>query len=297
MERLDPGVELDEVGPALGGQTLQVDRGPPARLPAPGLGHRRHHLPLQTRPAFLEAGDGPLHLPAGASAEAGEEPPSGPGEAQAQGAAQAEDEAEEGRPGFICRSKQHFSKTGGTMHWKNNHNNYGAVSIALHWLSAIIILGLFILGLWMVELDYYDAWYKQAPAIHKSIGILLFMLIAVRLLWRLVNPRPEPIGKPLEKRLAEWMHRLLYLLLFTTMIAGYLISTAEGRGIEVFGWFTVPATFYGPEHQEDIAGEVHEILAWLLILLSVGHALAALKHHFVDRDDTLRRMLRLTHND
>ena len=80
------------------------------------------------------------------------------------------------------------------------------------------------------------------------------------------------------------------------MIAGYLISTAEGRPIEVFGWFAVPATFYGPENQEDVAGEIHEILAWLLILLSSGHTLAALKHHFIDRDATLRRMLRFTYD-
>lgn len=183
------------------------------------------------------------------------------------------------------------------MLWKNSNNAYGLPAIILHWLSAIAIVGLFALGLWMVELTYYDQWYKQAPAIHKSIGILLFLLIILRLLWRLANPRPEPIGKPLEKRLAKWMHRLLYLLMFTTMIAGYLISTAEGRAIEVFNWFSIPATFYGPENQEDIAGEIHEILAWLLILLSGGHALAALKHHFIDHDATLRRILRFTHND
>ncbi|MOA52423.1 hypothetical protein D3C78_1757160 [compost metagenome] len=75
------------------------------------------------------------------------------------------------------------------------------------------------------------------------------------------------------------------------MFSGYLISTADGRGIEVFGWFTVPATLSGIDGQEDIAGVVHLWLAWGLIGMAALHALAALKHHFIDRDATLSQML------
>lgn len=183
------------------------------------------------------------------------------------------------------------------MRWRNSNTGYGAMAVTLHWVTALVMIGLFVLGLWMVELDYYDKWYKDAPALHKSIGILLFIAMLVRLLWRWGNPRPEPIGRPLEKILALWAHRFQYLLLFAVMFAGYLISTAEGRPVQVFNWFSVPATIHGFENQEDIAGEIHEILAWLLILLSSGHALAALKHHFINRDATLHRMLRFTRND
>jgi cytochrome b561 len=86
-------------------------------------------------------------------------------------------------------------------------------------------------------------------------------------------------------------HGLLYLLLFALMVSGYLISTADGRGLEVFDWFAIPATLSGLKGQEDLAGEVHLYLAWSLILLAALHALAALKHHFIDRDITLKRML------
>jgi cytochrome b561 len=75
------------------------------------------------------------------------------------------------------------------------------------------------------------------------------------------------------------------------MLSGYLISTADGRGLEVFDWFSVPATLSGLDRQEDIAGEVHLYLAWTVIVLAALHALAALKHHFIDRDPTLMRML------
>jgi cytochrome b561 len=77
----------------------------------------------------------------------------------------------------------------------------------------------------------------------------------------------------------------------SVMISGYLISTADGRAISVFGWFEVPALITSIPDQEDIAGLIHEYLAWGLVIFSGLHALAALKHHFIDRDPTLKRML------
>jgi cytochrome b561 len=160
---------------------------------------------------------------------------------------------------------------------------------------ALTVIGLFALGLWMVELSYYDPWYRRAPDLHKSIGILLFLTMLLRLIWRMINPQPLTEGKPREKKLAHTVHGLLYLLLFSLMISGYLISTADGRAIDVFNLFSVPAIISGLENQEDIAGLVHQILGYSLIALVVLHALAALKHHFVDRDQTLKRMLKPTH--
>lgn len=175
---------------------------------------------------------------------------------------------------------------------RNTATDYGSMAIALHWLVALAVFGLFGLGLWMTELDYYDAWYQRAPDLHKSVGVLLFIVVAFRLVWRRMNPvpAPEPTHAAWERRLAGIAHALLYALLLAVMIAGYLISTADGRPIEVFGLFAVPATLSGREAQEDIAGEIHEILAYLLIGLTLLHAAAALKHHFIDRDRTLMRM-------
>jgi cytochrome b561 len=176
--------------------------------------------------------------------------------------------------------------------WRNTSDSYGYVSIVLHWLVAVVVFALFGLGLWMVELTYYDSWYNRAPAIHKSIGILLFGVMLLRLGWRLLNPQPQLYGPPLERRGARVAHGLMYALLYALMLSGYLISTADGRAIEVFGWFSVPATLSGFENQEDIAGEIHELLAFALIALAILHSAAALKHHFFDRDATLVRMLR-----
>ncbi|HKJ76265.1 MAG TPA: cytochrome b [Gammaproteobacteria bacterium] len=179
------------------------------------------------------------------------------------------------------------------MRLRNDANRYGMVAVVLHWTVALLILTLFGLGLWMTGLGYYDPWYQKGPALHKGLGVTLFALVVLRLVWRAANRRPEPLSDHAawERRLAPAVHGLLYLLLFAVMLAGYLISTADGRPVEVFGLFAVPATLSGLEHQEDIAGEVHFALAVTLVTLAGLHAAAALKHHFLDRDRTLLRML------
>jgi len=176
---------------------------------------------------------------------------------------------------------------------KNSDTHYGYLSILLHWLSALIIFALFALGYWMVELTYYDPWYKTAPDLHKSIGICLLALIIARFLWRLiqVNPKPLATHSRLEQRVAHAVHIILYILLFAIFMSGYLISTADGVGIDVFNLFTVPAFAALIKNQEDIAGVIHQYLAYSMIILALLHALAALKHHFIDKDVTLKRML------
>jgi cytochrome b561 len=177
------------------------------------------------------------------------------------------------------------------MQLRNDLQGYGLISVLLHWIMALLIIGLFVLGKYMVDLDYYDSWYLKAPDLHRGLGVTVAVLILFRLGWRLANLYPEPIGKPWERRVALWVHRLFYALIGAIVVSGYLITTAAGQAVSVFGWFEVPATFYDFQNQEEIAGVVHEWLANLLIALLVLHSLAALKHHFIDRDPTLRRML------
>jgi cytochrome b561 len=180
---------------------------------------------------------------------------------------------------------------------KNTSTRFGLVAIVFHWLMAVMIFFLFGLGLYMVELNYYHEWYRTAPDLHKSIGITLLVLWCIRLLWRWTQIQPQTITGTTrwqlwERRLAAAMHVLLYLLIICICVTGYLISTADGRGIEVFSLLTLPALPLQLENQEDVAGEWHFYLAWALILMVCLHALAALKHHFIDKDDVLKKMFR-----
>ncbi len=179
------------------------------------------------------------------------------------------------------------------MKFSNTRHQYGLTSVLLHWLTAVLIFGLFGLGLWMTDLGYYDPWYRTGPDLHRSLGVLFTALLLFRMLWRRLSPppSPQPGHKNWEVKLAGLVHIGLYGLMLLIPISGYLISTADGRAVDVFGLFEIPALITEIDNQEDIAGAIHLWLTWLLIGLTALHALGAIKHQLIDRDGTLLRMM------
>ena len=169
--------------------------------------------------------------------------------------------------------------------------NYNAVARSVHWISAAVVIGMFAVGLWMVDLSYYSEWYRTAPHWHKSIGIILAGLTIFRFVWKMVTKSPKVEGSAIEIAGAKVVHLAMYIALAVLFISGYLISTEDGRGIDVFTWFTVPGAGALFENQADRAGLIHFYAAWALILMAGAHALAALKHHFINKDNTLRKMI------
>ena len=168
---------------------------------------------------------------------------------------------------------------------------YNKFAKLLHWLSVVMVIGLFAAGTWMVDLSYYSEWYKTVPHWHKSAGICLLAITVIRLVWKILSKSPAIEGSSFERKVAISAHHLIYLLLFTVFVSGYMISTADGRPIEVFNWFSVPGLGSFIEDQEDVAGTIHEYATYCLIALTSLHALAALKHHFIDKNNTLKKML------
>lgn len=178
------------------------------------------------------------------------------------------------------------------MNLKNTTHHFGWVSIGIHWLMAAGLLGIYFLGLYMVTLDYYDTWYHKGPVLHKEIGIILTLAIIFRLFWTYSHTRPVPIETQQWRRLlAKLAHLSLYLITLLLMISGYLISTSKGQAIDVFSIIEVPATFIVSIEQSEFLGHAHDILASLFILMVALHTTAALLHHFIFKDNTLKRML------
>ena len=177
--------------------------------------------------------------------------------------------------------------------WKNGRDGYGLVSMFLHWTIAIAMLGLVGLGAWMVGLTYYDPWYNDSLALHKAFGVVVLVLALAKFGWRIADPSPGfgPEVRPHERAGATAMHWLLNGLLVLVPVTGYLISTSEGAGIEMFGWFEVPALLAVSERTRDFAIEVHYYLAYGGIALVAVHVGAAFKHHFIDNGSTLVRMI------
>ncbi|MEX1058281.1 MAG: cytochrome b [Natronospirillum sp.] len=178
---------------------------------------------------------------------------------------------------------------------KDDAQRYGWLTITLHWLSALLVIAIFGIGFYMVDLSYYDDGYHELPKLHVSLGLLLAMLLIVRIAWR-VSQRGKPMPLPSHSRpirlAAASMKHLLYLLMTVMIVTGYLINTAKGDPARFFELFGIPATWRLDSDGVDLAGEIHELAAWSLIGLAAAHAGAALWHHFVIRDRTLRRMLR-----
>lgn len=161
---------------------------------------------------------------------------------------------------------------------RDNSSRYGLVSQILHWGMAAGIIALFALGWWMVRLDYYDYYYTRAPALHRSTGMVILFALLLRIAWRFTNLKPVRPGlTAFELKASRLVHFTFYPLLLCLMLSGYLISTADGRPIDVFGWLEVPA-FIQNKGLADIAGPLHRWIAYSVMVLTGLHASAAIKH-------------------
>ncbi len=177
--------------------------------------------------------------------------------------------------------------------WKNTADRYGLVARILHWGIALLLVAVFALGWWTTEMSYYDPLYRIVPNLHRSLGLLTLVLVLARIAWVLTQPRPAlaPTLAPWERYAAKTVHLLLYLLMVLVPVSGYLMSTADGRAVEVFGLLQVPALLAPDGARGELAGKAHYYLAFGGAYLVLLHVAAALKHHFIDRDGTLRKMI------
>ena len=178
---------------------------------------------------------------------------------------------------------------------KNTNARWGALAQSLHWMTALIVFGMLVSGFAVAEFISSIATKFEVIQWHKSFGMLILALTALRLIWRKFNMTPRlPDGlKPYEIILAHITHWGLYILLFAMPIVGWLMISSSTRSIPtvIFGLFTLPRIISKDAEAHEFYEELHEILAFVLIALAVLHIAAAFKHHIVLKDDVLRRML------
>jgi cytochrome b561 len=172
--------------------------------------------------------------------------------------------------------------------------SYTRTAIALHWIIFVLVCCGWALGQYMTGLQFspqklrYVSW-------HKWLGITVFMIALARLAWRLHRaPPPLPATTSVvQRRAATAMHALLYVLMLGIPITGWLFSSASGVPTVYFGAIQLPDLLHKDKAVADVLKQVHAALNWTLLVLVSGHAFFALKHHFVDRDSVLSRMIPL----
>lgn len=176
---------------------------------------------------------------------------------------------------------------------KNTTTTYGLLAKIFHWVIGLGIIALLGIGIWMEGLDVQEAPYKfEIYGLHKSFGIVILALMIGRFCWRVYS---APVGhhanhKVWEQKLAAIAHTLLYVTAFAMPLTGWAMSSAGGHGVNLFG-LQLPDIV--PENKEwgRMFNQWHGYIGYAMIGIIGLHVAGALKHHFIDRDSTLKRML------
>ncbi len=179
------------------------------------------------------------------------------------------------------------------FNWKNTEEVYGIISRLLHWFIGFAIIGMLCLGWYMSGLDKYDPNRGFLYEFHKASGVLLLFLGCIRVLWIFFSPKPLLPNslKHWQKNGAKYMHIALYSFGIIMPLSGYIWACADDYAFSFFGWFTVPLLFPKMEYYTSIGGNIHGALAIVFAVLVGVHIIAALKHHFIDKNTILKRML------
>lgn len=168
---------------------------------------------------------------------------------------------------------------------------YTSTAIWLHWLIALLILGTAALGLYMVDLKL-SPWKLKLYSWHKWIGVTIWLLVLVRIVWRATHRPPDPPAMPTWQRAAAAVsHMLLYVLMVVIPLTGWLFSSASGFPVVYLGVIQLPDLVAKDKEFAELFQSWHACLNFTLLAVVAMHALAALKHHLFDRDTVLHRML------
>jgi cytochrome b561 len=181
---------------------------------------------------------------------------------------------------------------------KSSPVRYTALAQAFHWVIAALIVTQFALA-WTAD-DLPLGLHKLALlARHKSFGMTVLMLATLRLLWRFANPPPQlpPGMTPLERNLARATHVAFYVLLFAMPLTGWMMSSAKNYSVSWFGLFTWPNLIGQSDAAFALLKSTHDYLSYALLAIAILHVIAALKHHFWNKDDVLVRMLPFTKSE
>ncbi|HHT0593557.1 TPA: cytochrome b [Legionella anisa] len=176
---------------------------------------------------------------------------------------------------------------------RNTLKRFGSMTKLLHWLIFILIIA-----------QYYFVWSLRDNSplttfyimLHKSVGFTILLLGLLFFIWHIINIKPlPPITQPRWQYItSKAVHHTLFILIILMPIVGYLLTCAGGKPINFFGWFTIPCLISKNDYFGSIMFSAHQVIAYFILILAGIHFLAALYHHFICKDNVLKRMLPFT---
>ena len=182
---------------------------------------------------------------------------------------------------------------------RNTTRHFGSISKLLHWFVFVLLTAQF-LFIWQYNISFKGSPEKlHYMLLHKSVGITVLIFGIVFIIWRIINKQPlPPETQPGWKRIAaKIVHNSLLILIVIMPVLGYLLSCAAGRAVSFFGLFTLPSLIPENKNLTSILDFAHEKLGFLILILVGIHVLAAFHHHFILKDNILKRMLPFTKSD
>ncbi|WP_166295074.1 cytochrome b [Bradyrhizobium sp. 2S1] len=183
------------------------------------------------------------------------------------------------------------------MQLTNSRDRYGAVPQFLHWLTVVLVIVAWALGVFGEDLPK-GATRATGLVIHISVGLLILVALATRVIWRIADPAPAPERNEFGRWLGRWAdpaagvaHYTLYMLLVAVPVLGIIAQFGRGDALPLFGVVEIASPWVRDRAFAHSVREIHEIAAHALVIVAMFHAIAALLHHIVFGDNTLVRML------
>ncbi len=172
-----------------------------------------------------------------------------------------------------------------------NTKKLSLTTIVMHWLAGVSFIGVFIVGLIMSEMERGPS-KSELMGYHKSIGVLILIVAAIRILWRLKEGKLSSLGSSpaWQEKIAHAVHGILMLATIAMPISGIIMSAAGGRSVDVFGWVIISAG-EKIEWLQQLGSTVHHSAVNIIVAVLVLHVIGALKHQFMDKDGTISRMI------
>ena len=178
------------------------------------------------------------------------------------------------------------------MNIRNTNDDYGLIAKLLHWLIAVCMIALIVIGWYLSGLSDERVLYWRLLDLHETLGLSFFIIVPLKVMWRMISPNPQVLRglSQWERRAARIVHELFVIAIVVIPVSGFLFVASNGEAVRLYGMITIPDIGRLSKGVRSLLIDTHYYVSYGCAALIAVHILAALKHRFVDLNDTVGRM-------